>query len=51
VVFPSLCLGAASELQQTAAPALGPGEMALITEDGPVRFRFWTVEAMRKLRR
>jgi hypothetical protein len=47
-----MCLSATSARQPPAqAPALSSGEMALITEDGPVRLRFWTVEAIQRLRR
>jgi stage II sporulation protein R len=52
VVFPPLCLSAASARQPVEPqPALSPGEVALITEDGPVRLRFWTVEAIRRVKR
>ena len=50
VVFPPLCMGAASEVRPASAE-LRPGEAALISEDGPVRLRFRTVEVIRRLRR
>jgi len=52
VVFPSLCLNAASaEYPADLPPTLSPGEMALITEDGPIRLRFRTVEAIQRWKR